>query len=52
MDDLDSGWQRKGATLSDKTARKARINRELKRLKTQVAALEERKARLIAELGK
>ena len=22
MDDLDSGWQRKGATLSDKTARK------------------------------
>ena len=112
MDDLDFGWQRKGATLSDKTARKefgltqdeivqairagklqyrrnsihgnpflrllrreveslvkkkhgddylkdqqaktelARINRELKRLKIQVAALEERKARLIAELGK
>lgn len=109
MDDLDSEWQRKGATLSDKTARKefgltqdeivqairagklqyransihgnpflrllrrevealvkkkhgddflkdrqaktelARINRELKRLKTQVAALEERKARLTDE---
>ena len=112
MDDLDSEWQRKGATLSDKTARKefgltqdeivqairagelqyrrnsihgnpflrllrrevetlvkkkhgddylkdqqaktelARINREIKRLKTQVAALEERKSKLIAELGK
>jgi hypothetical protein len=111
MDELDSEWQRKGATLSDKTARKefgltqaeivqairagtlqyrhnaihgnpflrllrrevealvkqkhgndylkdeqaktelARINRELKRLKTQVAALEERKSKLIAELG-
>ena len=110
--DLDHGWQRKGATLSDKTARKefgltqdeivqairagklqyrlnsihgnpflrllrrevealvkkkhgddylkgqqaktelARINREIRRLKTQVAALEERKARLIDELGK
>jgi hypothetical protein len=112
MNDLDSQWQRKGATLSDKTARKefgltqdeivqairagklqyrhnaihgnpflrllrhevealvetkhghdylknqqaktelARVNRELKRLKTQVAALEERKSQLIAELGK
>jgi transcriptional regulator with XRE-family HTH domain len=112
MDDLDSEWQRKGATLSDKTARKefgltqeeivqairagklqyrrnsihgnpflrllrrevealvtkthgddyleeqqaktelARINRELKRLKTQIVALEERKAKLIADLGK
>ena len=112
MDELDSEWQRKGATLSDKTARKefgltqdeivqairagkleyrrnsihgnpflrllrrevealvkkkhgddylkdqqaktelARINRELRRLKTQVAALEERKSKLIAELGR
>jgi hypothetical protein len=112
MDDLDSEWQRKGATLSDKTARKefgltqeeivqairagklqyrrnsihgnpflrllrrevealvtkkhgddylkeqqaktelARINRELKHLKTQIVALEERKAKLIADLGK
>lgn len=107
MDDLSSDWQRKGATLSDKTARKefgltqgeivqairtgklqyrcnsiygnpflrllrrevealvktkhgddylrerqaktelARINRELKRLKTQIAALEESKAKLV-----
>jgi hypothetical protein len=106
MDDLDSEWQRKGATLSDKTAREefgltqdeillaiqagrlqcregsmygnpwlrllrrevetvvrskhgqnylnarlaktelARINRELKRLKSQIARLEERKAHL------
>jgi hypothetical protein len=112
MDDLDSEWQRKGATLSDKTAREefglaqdeivlairagklhyregsmygnpwlrllrrevealvrknhgdhylmdrqsktelARINRELKRLKTQMAALEERKSKLIAGSGK
>jgi len=112
MDERDSEWQRKGATLSDKTARKefgltqdeivqairagkvqyrhaamhgnpflrllrrevealvkkkhgedylgdqqaktelARVNRELKRLKTQIAALEERKARLISELEK
>jgi hypothetical protein len=112
MDDLDSEWQRKGATLSDKTARKefgltqdeilqairagklqyrlnsiygnpffrllrrevetlvkkrhgdhylkaqqakaelARINRELKRLKTQVAALEARKVELTADLGR
>jgi len=111
MDDLDSEWQRKGATLSDKTARKefgltqddivrairagklhyrvasmhgnpwlrllrrevealvkkkhgddylkdqqaktelGGINRELKRLKTQVAVLEERKAKLMADLG-
>jgi len=111
MDDLSAEWSRKGATLSDKTARKefgltqneivqairagklqyrvnsvfgnpflrllrrevealvkqkhgtnylkdqqaktelARINRELKRLKTQIAALEERKAKLIADLG-
>jgi hypothetical protein len=111
MDDLDSDWQRKGATLSDKTARKefgltqdeiiqaihagklqyrhkaifgnpflrllrrelealvekkrghaylkaqrakmelARINRELKRLKTQIAALEERKAKLRADFA-
>ena len=110
---LDSSeWQRKGATLSDKTARKefgptqeeivqairarklqyregsmfgnpwlrfrrreiealakkkhgddylknqqaktelARVNRELKRLKTQVAALQERKSQLIAECRK
>lgn len=108
----DSEWQRKGATLSDKTARKefgltqdeivraiqagklqyrhnsihgnpflrllrrevealvkkrhgddylknqraktelARVNRELKRLYTQVAALEERKSQLIAEYRK
>ena len=112
MDDMDSEWQRKGATLSDKTARKeyglaqdeivrairarklqyregsmfgnpwlrflrreiealvkrkhgddylkvqqaktelARINRELKRLKTQIAALEERKSKLVADLGR
>ncbi len=109
MDDLNSEWQGKGATLSDKTARKefgltqdeiiqairagklqyrkgsmhgnpwlrllrrevealvkkkhghdylkdqqakaelARINRELKRLKTQIATLEGRKSQLIAE---
>ena len=109
MNDLDSEWQRKGATLSDKTARKeygltqdeivqairagnlqyrrnsihgnpflrllrrevealvnkkrgekylkdqkaktelAGINRELKRLKTQIATLEEQKSKLIAE---
>ena len=112
MDDLDSDWQRKGATLSDTTARKefgltddeivqairagklhyreasmhgnpwlrllrrevealvktrhgddylkdrqaktevGRINRELKRLKTQIVALEERKSKLIADLGR
>ena len=112
MDDLESDWQRKGATLSDKTARRefgltqdeivqaiqagklhyrrnsvfgnpflrllrwevqalvkkrygdnflkvrqaktelAGINRDLKRLKTQIAALEGRKSTLIADLGK
>ena len=112
MDDLASEWQRKGATLSDKTARRefgltqneiveairagklryrkgsiygnpwlrllrrevealvkkqhgdhylknqqaktelARVNRELKRLRIQIAALEERKSQLIAELGR
>ena len=112
MDDLNSEWQRKGATLSDKTAREefgltqdeifqairagtlqyrehsmhgnpwlrllrrevealvrkkhgdnylkdqqaktelARINRELKRLRTQIAALEERKSKLKAGLGR
>jgi len=112
MDDLNSEWQRKGATLSDKTARKefdlmqdeiirairarklhyregsifgnpwlrllrreveslvkskrrctylkdqkvkaelTRISRELKRLKIQMAAPEERKIRLNAELGR
>jgi len=112
MDDLDSEWQRKGATLSDKTARKeygltqdeivrairagklqhrkasmhgnpwlrllrrevkalvkkkhgddylkaqqaktelAGINRKLKQMKTQVAVLGERKAKLMADLGK
>lgn len=112
MDDLDSEWQRKGETLSDKTARRefgltqdeivqairagklhyrrnsiygnpflrllrrevevlvkekhgddylksqqaktelARINRELKRLKTQIAALEDQKSKLIADLGR
>ena len=110
--DLDSEWQRKGATLSDKTARKelgltqdeivqgirasklqyrrnsahgnpflrllrrevealvknkhgvdflkarqtntelARINHELKRLKIQLSALEERKSQLVAAIGK
>lgn len=30
----------------------ARVNRELKRLKTEIAALEERKSKLIAELGR
>jgi hypothetical protein len=110
--DLDSEWQRKGATLSDKTARKEfgvtqdeivqairagklhyrvasmhgnpwlrllrrevealvkkkhgnvylkdqqakteleGINRELKRLKKRVAVLEERKAKLMADLRK
>jgi hypothetical protein len=112
MDDVDSEWQRKGATLSDKTARKefgltqeeivqairagklhcqvnslygnpwlrllrrevealvkkthgdhhlkarqattelARINRELGQLKTRIAALEERKSKLMADLGR
>ena len=112
MDDLDSEWQRKGATFSDKTARTefgltqdeivqairagklhyrvnsifgnpflrllrrevealvkkrhgaaylkdqqaktelARINRELKRLKTQIAASEERKSKLMADLAR
>ncbi len=110
--DLDSEWQREGATLSDKTARKefgltqdeivqgirasklqhrrnsahgnpflrllrrevealvknkhgidflkarqtntelARINRELKRLKFQISALEERRSQLVAAIGK
>ena len=112
MDDLDSEWQRKGATLSDKTAREefgltedeiirairagklqyregsmygnpwlrllrrevealvrkkhgenylkdrqaktelAHINRELRRLETHIARLEERKSKLIASPGK
>jgi hypothetical protein len=112
MDDMDSEWARKGATLSDKSAREefgltqdeihraaqagilqyrvasmhgnpwlrllrrevealvkkkhgsnylkdrqmktelTRVNRELKRLKVEVAELEERKAMLIATLGK
>lgn len=112
MVELDSEWQRKGATLSDKTARKefrltqdeiirgiragrlqyrhnsihgnpflrllrrevealvkkeygndylkdrraktelARINRELKRLKTEIAVLEERRSKLIVNAGK
>ncbi len=111
MHGLDSEWQRKGATLSDKTARKeygltqeeivqairagelqyrhssihgnpflrllrreveavvkkmnggnylkdrqartelASINRELKRLKTQLATLDDRKSKLLADLG-
>jgi hypothetical protein len=111
VDDLNSEWQRKGGTLSDKTARKefgltqdeivqairagklqyrqaamhgnpflrllrrevealvkkqhgdaflkdqkaktelARVNLELKRLKAQIAALEERKAALVDELA-
>jgi hypothetical protein len=112
MDDVDSEWQRKGATLSDKTARKdfgltqdeiveairagklhyrcnsiygnpflrllrrevealvkkkhggnylreqqakkelARINSELKRLSMQIAALEERKLKLMTDVGR
>ena len=112
MDDLDSEWQRKGATLGDKTARTefgltqdeivqairagklhyrpnsifgnpflrllrrevealvkkkhgdnylndrkaktelAHINRELRRLKTQMTALEERKSKLLAGPGR
>src|SRR6266571_7914050 len=112
MDDLDSEWRRKGATLSHKTAQEefgltweetvrairagklqyrehsmygnpwlrllrrevealvrnrhgenylkdrqaktelAHINRELRRLKTQIARLEERKSKLIASPGK
>jgi hypothetical protein len=112
MDDLDSEWQRKGATLSDKTAREEfgltedeiirairagtlhhregsmhgnpwlrllrrevealvkrkhgdnylrdrqvktellHINRELKRLKAQIARLEERKSKLIGGIGR
>jgi hypothetical protein len=111
MGDQDQEWQRKGATLSDKTAREefgltqdeiveaigagklhyrlnsthgnpwfrllrrevedlvktsyndqhlkkaqaraelARVNRELKRLRTQLSALEARRAQLIADLG-
>ena len=111
MGDQDEEWQRKGATLSDKTARAefgltqdeiveairagtlhyrrgsmhgnpwlrllrrevedfvktryddrylkerqataelARINRELKRLRTQLAALEERRSTLMSDLG-
>jgi hypothetical protein len=112
MDDVDSEWRRKGATLSHKTAQEefgltwedivrairagklhcqqqsmygnpwlrllrrevetlvserhgdnylrnrqaktelARINREVKRLKTQIAVLEERKSKLIAGSGR
>lgn len=112
MEDLDSEWRRKGATLSDKTAREefgltqdeivrairagklqyregsiygnpwlrllrrelealvkkkhgetylkdrqaktelAHINRELRRLKAQIARLEERKSKLIASPGR
>jgi len=112
MDDLDSEWQRKGATLSDKSAREefgltqdeiytaakagtlqyrvasmhgnpwlrllrreveafvkrkrggsylkdrqaktelARVNRELRRLRTQMAQLKARKTELIAAIGK
>jgi hypothetical protein len=112
MDEWDSEWQRKGASLSDKTAREefgltqddivqairtgtlhyregsmygnpwlrllrrevealvhqkqgdnylkerqskvelARIDRELKRLKTQIARLEERKSKLIADTSR
>jgi hypothetical protein len=112
MGDQDADWQRKGATLSDKTARAefgltqdeiieaihagalryrqgsiygnpwlrllrreveglvqarygdrylrerqaraelARVNRELKRVRTQLAALEERRSELISDLGR
>lgn len=112
MESSDPDWQRKGATLSDKTAREefgltqdeivqairdgtlhyregsmygnpwlrllrrevealvrkkrgnsylrgqqaktelARVNRELRRLKVQIARLEQRKAKLIADSGK
>ncbi len=111
MGDLDQGWQRKGATLSDKTAREEfeltqddiveaigagrlhyrinsthgnpwfrlvrrevedlvktkyneqhlkeaqaraelkRVNRELKQLRAQLSGLEERRAKLVADLG-
>ena len=46
--------KRGNAYLKDQQAKTelARVNRELKRLKTQVAALEGRKSQLIAELGK
>ena len=39
--------------LKDRQAKTelARINRELKRLKTQIARLEERKSNLIADIG-
>jgi hypothetical protein len=112
LDALDSEWSRKGATLSDKSARKeygltqedinraiqadmlqyreasmhgnpwlrllrrevealarkkhgprglenkrtetelARIDREIKRLKKQISALEERRSKLLSELGR
>jgi hypothetical protein len=43
-------WQRKGATLSDKTAGQefglTRVNREIRRLRTELAELEERRAKL------
>ena len=59
-----SAWFKKGATLSDKSARKefgltqeviiekelAQANKELKRLKAQVVSLEQRKAELLASL--
>lgn len=47
MEFREEEWARKGATLSDKTARSefglAHVNRELKQLRTQFAALEERR---------
>ncbi|MDQ2875574.1 MAG: hypothetical protein M3Y33_12590 [Actinomycetota bacterium] len=42
-----------GQYLKDRQARAdlARVNRELKRLRTQLASLEERRSKLIADLG-
>lgn len=52
-------WSRKGATLTDKTARKefgltraklARVDCDLKKLRSEVTALEEHRARLLPDL--
>jgi hypothetical protein len=73
MDYQSDEWQRKGATLSDKTARQetlartshgdryvrerhvraelARVNHEIKRLRAELAALEERRSNLSSDLG-
>jgi hypothetical protein len=78
--ELSLEWQRKGATLSDKTARHefgltqdealartrhgeryvneqqaraelTRVNREIRRLRAELAELEERQAKLSSDLG-